>query len=172
MRIKLQMTRAYDSQRGSGFHGACILSLISLGLTGCMRARPHLYPVCFYQTAPSLDVVQNVYAPHLIAILNAARKGPATLHAALSPDGRWLVASLTKGQNAAISRVWPRVGCVGDPHNNETTKEEMDCVKFEQQFVSGSNYFLFGNNRNPVFGIDIWNESPLPQTEVYCHAVR
>ena len=148
------------------------LLLASILSTGCMRAHLHLYPVCFYQTAPAMEGAQKYYAPLLTEVVHTTIKNPADVRAALSPDGRWLVASVTKAQNIELSKVWPRVGCIGDAHNSDSTKQEMDCVLYERSFLSGPNYFLFGNDKNPVLGVDIWNESPVPKSAVYCHSIE
>jgi hypothetical protein len=138
-------------------------------LTGCLH--PHLYPVCFYQAAPPQQRVQEYYAPQLVGVLQATIKDSDRLKAKVTPDGRWLVANVTKAQNAKIAKIWPRVGCIGNALDSQSTKLESDCVAYQLEFVTTKNYFTFGNARD-AGEFDIWNESPVKDTLVHCHQIK
>ena len=138
-------------------------------VTGC--AKPHLYPVCFYQSAPQQERIQQYYAPQLIASMRASAKDLGQLKPSITPDGRWLVVNVTRAQNAKLARVWPRIGCIGNALDSQSTKREADCVAYLREFVTTKNYFAFGNARDSG-GFDIWNESPVKSTLVYCHRIR
>jgi hypothetical protein len=135
-------------------------------------AKPHLYPICFYREAPQQRVFDEHYAPRLLAVFNSTIKDSGKARATITPDGRWIVASVTKGQNSKLAKVWPRVGCIGDAVNSNTIKSQKDCVEYIQQFVSDrKNYFKFGNARD-AGGFDIWSESPLVPASLQCHQVK
>jgi hypothetical protein len=89
----------------------------------------------------------------------------------VSPDGRWLIANVSKGQDRRISVVWPRVGCLGNALDGQSTKQEADCVKYIEIFVMSHRYFDFGNAKDQG-GFDIWNESIAPKTHLHCHQVK
>jgi hypothetical protein len=138
-------------------------------LAGCIK--PHLYPVCFYQAAPPQERLEQYYAPRLVSVLKNAAGDPRRTRASVSPDGRWLIANLTKRQNRKLAKVWPRVGCLGNALDSPETRQEADCVAYLQLFIRTHNYFSFGNARDKG-GFDIWNESPAPNTLVRCHQVK
>jgi hypothetical protein len=143
--------------------------LLSLGgLTGCAR-QLYLYPVCFYQAAPKQQRVQDYYSPGLMAGLSTALNDQ--VRATITPDGRWLVASLTTGQDAKLARIWPRIGCIGNALDSRGTRQEADCVMYLMAFVTTKNYSAFGNAKD-VGGFDIWNESPVGDTLVHCHQIK
>jgi len=145
--------------------------LNSILLAGCARHRPYIYPVCFYEASPTEQTFQQVYAPQLTAVVQTAVTQKKPIKATLSPDARWLVADVSKHQNMRISRVWPRLGCIGTALDSNGVKLEKDCVAYEQEFVLTDHYFTFGNARD-AGGFDIWNESPVANTIVYCHRLK
>jgi hypothetical protein len=152
------------------------LSLVALTVAGCFcvagcpRHRLYLYPVCFYEAAPSPKQLQDYYSPQLIAFVHTTLKDSTRVKATLSPDGRWLVANVTAAQNHQIAQVWPRIGCIGNAVDSQSTKKESDCVSYEHEFVTTGNYFTFGNAKD-AGGFDIWNESPVQGTLVHCYQV-
>jgi len=115
--------------------------------------------------------VQEYYAPQLVGVLHATIKDSGRVKATVTPDGRWLVANVTKSQNAQIAKVWPRVGCIGNALDSQSTKLESDCVAYQLEFVTTKNYFTFGNAKD-AGGFDIWNESPVKDTLVHCHQIK
>jgi hypothetical protein len=133
--------------------------------------KPHIYPICFYQEAPKRQRFQEYYAPQLTAVFSAAIKNRARTRTTITPDGRWLVAHVTKSQNSKLAKVWPRVACIGNASDSPSTKQEADCVAYVSQFVTTKNYFAFGNARD-AGGFDIWNESPVKNTLVRCDRLR
>jgi hypothetical protein len=124
--------------------------------------------VCFYQAAPSQERYKQYFVSGLVAALHTAASDEGKASVTSTPDARWLIAVVTSNQNDAISKVWPRVGCIGDALNSPTTQLEMDCVAYIRNFVSTEQYFEFGNAKD-AGGIDIWNESPVQHTVVHCH---
>jgi hypothetical protein len=135
-------------------------------LSSC--ASPHLYPVCFYDTpAPTGHKAQLLYSS-LVDSLRASLGTPRNVDLAVSPDGRWLIASTTPSENAAAAQVWPRIGCIGIASDSDQTKAEAACVRYVSEFVSTGNYFAFGNAKDKG-GIDIWNESLYPKDVVHCN---
>jgi hypothetical protein len=134
-------------------------------------AKPHLYPICFYHEAPPQRVFDEHYAPRLLAVFSATIKDSGKVRGTIIPDGRWIVANVTKGQNSKLAKVWPRVGCIGDASDSNSIKSEKDCVEYVQQFVRDKNYFKFGNARD-AGGFDIWSESPLRSASLQCHQVE
>jgi len=146
-----------------------ILLAVCPVLGGCLR--PHIYPVCFYQAAPAQQRLQEYYKPQLVSLLENAIGDSIQAKASISPDGRWLIANVTKRQNRNLAAVWPRVGCVGNALDSQETKQEADCVAYLNLFVKTQNYFSFGNARDKG-GFDIWNESPVRNTLVRCHRVK
>jgi hypothetical protein len=151
-----------------GVCGAIFLAACQM-LGGCIK--PHLYPVCFYQAAPPQQRLEQYYAPQLVSVLQNAAGDSKRTKASVSPDGRWLIANVTKRQNRRLADVWPRVGCLGDAVDSVGTKQEADCVAYLQLFIRTGNYFSFGNARDKG-GYDIPNESPVPHTLVNCHQVN
>jgi len=135
---------------------------------GC--ARPHLYPICFYQQAPGLGRFRQDYAPPLTTAFRTIVKNKEAIPT-ITPDGRWLIANTTKSQNSRIAKVWPRLGCIGNASDSLSTKQEADCVAYVSEFIKTKNYFAFGNARD-LGGFDIWNESPIPGTLVHCDQVK
>jgi hypothetical protein len=149
---------------------ARLLAAFCLSQVGCIK-RPHLYPVCFYQSAPTQQRVQEYYSIQLLSVLQISIGASAQTKASISPDGRWLVADVTKRQDAKVAGIWPRVGCLGNALDGLTTKQEADCVAYVRLFVTTHRYFEFGNAKD-AGGIDIWNESLAPGTLVHCHQVK
>ena len=147
-----------------------LLAALELLAAGCI-ARPHLYPVCFYQAPPTEERVQGYYYPHLKSVLENAAAASGRTKVSISPDARWMLAYVTKRQDSRISLVWPRVGCIGNSLDSQSTKREADCVAYIRSFVDTHQYFTFGNARD-AGGFDIWNESPVPHTLVYCHELK
>jgi hypothetical protein len=140
--------------------------------TGCMSShRLYLYPVCFYESAPDQQRVQDYFAPRLVSVVDTTTKVRKGSKIALSPDGRWLVANVTESQNERIAAVWPRLGCIGNALDSPRTKQESDCVSYERQFVDSREYFTFGNAKD-AGGFDIWNESAVANTLVHCHQIK
>jgi hypothetical protein len=136
---------------------------------GCATA--HLYPICFYQSAPTAGDLSQYYAPRFVSALNTVVSDDRRADAVVAPDGRWLVATVTKRENSKLAKVWPRLGCLGDATDSSSTKQQADCAKYLQFFVTTRSYMSFGNARDEG-GFDIWNESPVPATLVRCHPVR
>ena len=139
-------------------------------LVGCVR-KPILYPVCFYSQAPSQDRVQNFYAPQLASSIQSAVKKKEPLDIHLSPDARWIIANVSSRENAQITAIWPRVGCLGNALDSSSVKSEMDCAAYLRNFIARKNYVDFGNARDSG-GFDIWNESSVKNTIVYCHRLK
>jgi hypothetical protein len=138
-------------------------------IQGC--ATPHLYPVCVYTEEHfNTKELRNFYQ-QLTGILQAALSSQRAVNITASPDGRWLLADTTSGENADASAVWPRIGCVGNAVDSNSVKMEADCVSYIRQFVANENYFEFGNGKDKG-GFDIWNEAPKQTGTVYCHEQR
>jgi hypothetical protein len=137
---------------------------------GCVK-HTYLYPVCFYQAAPTQKRVQEYYSPMLLAGLHATFNDSGQIKATITPDGRWLLASLTTRQDADLARVWPRIGCIGNALDSQSTKQEADCVAYVLLFVTTKNYFAFGKARD-IGDFDIWNESTVKNTSVHCHRIK
>jgi hypothetical protein len=143
---------------------------VVVGAFGVGCAKPHLYPICFYQTAPTATQLSDYYAPRFVSAVNTVVSDDERAHTVVGPDGRWLLAKVTKGQNARLAKVWPRLGCLGDSIDSSSTKKQADCVQYLQYFVTTRSYTTFGNAKD-AGGFDIWNESPVPATLVRCHPV-
>jgi hypothetical protein len=137
-------------------------------LSSC--ASPHLYPVCFYDTSPPTGHKAEQLYRSLTDALNKSLGTDREANVAVSPDGRWLVASTTMSENAAAAQVWPRIGCIGTATDSDQTKAEASCVRYVSEFVASGNYFAFGNAKD-AGGIDIWNESLNPKDVVHCNAI-
>ena len=134
-------------------------------LSSC--ATPHLYPVCFYNITPPSGHKADLLYVSLTDALSTSLGTGRDAKIAVSPDGRWLVASTTPSENTSVAAVWPRVGCIGTASDSDETRAEAACVDFIREFVSKGNYFSFGNARD-ARGIDIWNESSNPKEVVHC----
>ena len=134
-------------------------------------AKPHLYPICFYREAPQQPVFDDYYAPRLLAVFNSTIKNSNKARASITPDGRWIVANVSKDQNSKLAKVWPRVGCIGEASDSNGIQSEKDCVEYIEQFVKDKNYFKFGNARD-AGGFDIWSESPLVPASLQCFQVK
>lgn len=136
---------------------------------GCVR--PHLYPVCFYQAAPTQERVQEYYGPRLVSALQAALDDSSRAQVMLTPDARWLVANVTNRRNRRVAEAWSRIACIGNALDSPGTKQEKDCVAYVRRFVLSNNYAIFGNAKD-AGQFDIWNESPVKNTLVHCHELK
>jgi hypothetical protein len=162
--VSRRCVRVHDSAWG------IVLAVVMVtSAYGC--AKPHLYPICFYQSPPTADRLSNYYAPGFVSAVNTVISDDQRADAVVAPDGRWLVAKVTKRENSRLATVWPRLGCLGDATDSNSTRKQADCVKYLQFFVATRSYMSFGNARD-AGGFDIWNESAVPGTLVRCHPVR
>lgn len=151
--------------------GTGALLLLGGCLTPSVESKvPHLYPVCYFESAPAPETVQ-ANLPRLREVLQGSLASRRPVEIASSPDGRWLVANVTPAQNMAAASVWPRVGCIGNAIDSASTKKEADCVAFVKDFTANRNYFAFGNARD-VVEFDIWHESSVTTSPVYCKAMQ
>jgi hypothetical protein len=88
-----------------------IAMLLAASLTaGC--ATPHLYPVCFHNVTPTPKDAEY-YFGGLERALKAVVGEDRVVEVVTTPDGRWVVARVTRSENAAAARVWPRIACIG-----------------------------------------------------------
>lgn len=139
-----------------------------LMLGGC--ATPHLYPICYYNTPPS-RIIADAYSSSMKEVLVTAVNGRRDIAVSASPDGRWLVANVTRMENKNVSKVWPRLGCIGDAVDSHSTRQQADCAIFVKDFVATEEYITFGNAKD-AGGIDIWSESRDNKSVVRCHRVQ
>lgn len=107
-------------------------------------AETRLYPICFYSSArPDLNEVMTHYVPTLERALRAAAYLSQHTLVVPSPDGRWLLADTSNHQHARISRVWPRLACIGNATNSATVRLQRSCIDFIKTVLRSGQYEHF-----------------------------
>ena len=145
-----------------------IVSLLAASVSA--SANPHLYPICFFSdTRPDQAEFNAYYVPRLVEAFRTSAVLGVHARISVSPDGRWLVANTSTYQNSFVSRVWPRIACIGNASNSDRVLAEENCVNYVSDFTRKLHYVSFG--RLTVSGHDVVAESILNQNALHCRSI-
>lgn len=132
-----------------------ILLMLSISLLSCSRDR--IYPICFYDNVPSGDAERKKHAIELLKYIYSKDND-----AILTADNRWIVAKVSGKKNDEITRVWPRLACIGVVSSGTELQKEAECVEYVSYFINNNKYLEFDLKENPIFN----DESPGPSNTI------
>jgi hypothetical protein len=137
-------------------------------LSSC--ATPHLYPICFYnEKRPVKQEFVDYYLPYLKEALRAAAGLNTSSEIVGTPDGRWLIATVTENENSKAGRLWIRVGCIGNATDSNRVAREIACVNYIENFVTKNQYNQFATYK--AAGTIVLGEAVQDTTVLNCQTV-
>jgi hypothetical protein len=125
---------------------AAVVRCLSAGmiiavLGGCQSTRP--YPICFFDKQPDaaeLKRFQQGWASD-VRIYLGEKAAVSFTH-----DARWVVATGRPADHDALTKVWPRLGCVGHYESELSYPAYSGCLTLLQQMLVVPDYLTRGEH--------------------------
>lgn len=121
-----------------------------------------MYPVCFFDIDPPDDEVRASHVKTLMSLMVTY-----DTNAISTPDNRWIIANTSSAQHKEITKLWPRMACVGTVTSGTEVKRNSDCVEYLNDFLKNESYLEFDVNDDNVVSSD---EAP-GQSNTICYRV-
>lgn len=102
-------------------------------ISGCATMKP--YPVCFYDSRAPDIAIQKEHVSSLETVLKNSASNVSVSH-----DGRWIIAKTTWYQHRNLSKMWPRISCIGRVTSGTEVKQYQDCIYYIEELLETQDY--------------------------------
>lgn len=121
-----------------------ILFALLSSLAGCASIKP--YPVCFY----NCDTPDEEKKIEIIKKLSEVLEKETNKEVVIHPNLRWILVKTNNSQHRRLTKIWPRIACVGNVTSGTQVSENSDCVKYLYEFMKKKKYLKFDIQANPI----------------------
>lgn len=117
--------------------------LLVLNSVGCSTIKP--YPVCFSDCNTVDKESRRKIVDSLAQYLKLESK-----ETIIHPSSKWILAKTNSRQHKRLTKIWPRMACIGDVTSGTEVTKNSECVEYIYNFMSNKKYLEFDIDENPV----------------------
>lgn len=117
--------------------------LLIINSIACATIKP--YPVCF----SNCDAIDKDSRRKIVDSISQYLKLESK-KIIIHPSSKWILAKTNPIQHKRLTKIWPRMACIGDVTSGTEVTKNSRCVEYIYNLMKNKNYLDFDLNENPV----------------------